>query len=279
VLAESIKLSVSGLSFSALAQGPSDGPLVILLHGFPQYADAWLPTMDRLAAKGFRAIAIDQRGYSLGARPQSVSDYSIENLVQDVLNIADSLKAKTFHLVGHDWGGMVAWHLAATAPHRLISLTSLSTPHPEALKKARAKDFDQQKKSLYILLFRTPFHLAERVLKAQQWKLFRMMYQGRVKKSAIDRNIKRMSERNGLTAALNWYRAYKGKADPSAVPTLFIWGSEDVALGEYAAKETRAYVSGPYQFEVLEGASHWLMDEAPDAVGDILLKHLAAFSS
>lgn len=273
-----IKVSASGFSFTALADGPEHGTLVILLHGFPQFANAWTPILEALAGEGYRAVAIDQRGYSRSAKPKDIEAFSIENLVEDILNIADSLNAKRFHLVGHDWGGMVAWHLAGRAPGRLLSLTSLSTPHPRALHKARAKDFDQQKKSLYILLFRMPFHLAERVLKANHWKLFRKIYHGRVDEATVENNIQRMKEGEGLTCALNWYRAYEGKAEKSIVPTLFIWGSKDVALGRFAAEKTRDYVLGSYQFEILEGLSHWLLDEAPKEVSALLLKHFRKHS-
>ncbi|RYZ48953.1 MAG: alpha/beta hydrolase [Proteobacteria bacterium] len=248
--------------------------MVILLHGFPQFADVWSPILSSLAKEGYRAVAVDQRAYSKLAKPSGVSEYSIDKLVQDILNIADQLKAKRFHLVGHDWGGMVAWHLAGKAPGRLISLTSLSTPHPGALHKARTEDFDQQKKSLYILLFRLPFHLAERMLKANHWRLFRKIYQGKVDTQTLEKNILRMSQGKGLTTALNWYRAYDGRAEKSIVPTLFLWGAKDVALGKFAAEKTSDYVIGPYQFEILDGLSHWLMDEAPELISSLLLKHL-----
>src|SRR5215469_5728496 len=124
-----ISLNVNGFEFEGISAGPKDGELVLFLHGFPQFADAWTNILEPLGSLGYRAVAIDQRGYSPKARPAHVDDYAVANLSADALAFADSLGAKRFHLVGHDWGGAVAWVTAASAPDRLRTLTVLSTPH------------------------------------------------------------------------------------------------------------------------------------------------------
>jgi pimeloyl-ACP methyl ester carboxylesterase len=152
---EPLQLQVRGLIFDALAAGPSTGELVLLLHGFPQTCACWTPLLGTLAAAGYRAVAPDQRGYSPKARPASVQAYRMPELVADVVAIADRLDAETFHLVGHDWGGVVAWRLAGQHPERVATLTAVSTPHPRAFARALVAG-TQALRSAYIPVFRLP---------------------------------------------------------------------------------------------------------------------------
>lgn len=269
-------IMANAMHFDALGAGPRDGPLVLCLHGFPEFADAWIPIMGRLAAGGFRVVAIDQRGYSAGARPPKVSDYAVSHLTADVLAVADALGARTFHVVGHDWGGIVAWTLGAEHSDRLLSLSVLSTPHSDALRAALRSDWDQKRRSWYVALFRLPAPITERMLLAFRAKPLRDAFQGKVPAEQVGSNIRRLREPGALTAALNWYRALElgGRTGTVRAPTMFVWGSRDQALGRTAAEATAAYVSGTYRFEVLPGASHWLLEEKVEAVSNLLLDHL-----
>ena len=273
-----LQLPVRGLTFDALAAGPEDGELVLLLHGFPQFADSWAGVMEALAGSGFRAVAVDQRGYPRGARPKAVADYAMKELVADVLGFADALGADRFHLAGHDWGGAVAWAAAAQHPARLRSLTALSTPHLDAFAKSLAGDADQKKKSMYMVLFRAPLHAAETMFLAFNAKMLRSVYQGKVSAAEVARNAQRLQEDGALTAALNWYRAntFEAGLGPVRVPTMYVWGDADTALGESAALDTGNYVDAPYRFVRMEGASHWLLDERAEAVGGLLLEQVRA---
>lgn len=275
---EQFTLRVNGLGFEALAAGPTNGELVLLLHGFPQFADAWTGLMKHLAESGFRAVAVSQRGYSAGARPAEAEAYALDRLVADVLGFADALGKKRFHLVGHDWGGAVAWLVAAHFPARLRSLTVLSTPHLQAFAEALAQDADQKRKSLYMVLFRAPGHVAEKVFLAFDAKMLRSVYQGKVPPAQVERNVERLREDGALTAALNWYRAndLQGGLGAIRVPTLYVWGNNDTALGETAALATERYVEGTYRFVRLEGASHWLLEHVPEQVQSNVLEHLQA---
>jgi pimeloyl-ACP methyl ester carboxylesterase len=272
-----ISLNANGYVFDALAAGPDDAPLVLFLHGFPEFANAWTPILIKTAAAGYRCVAVDQRGYSKGARPQNVADYDIKELMSDVLAFADALGAKQFHLVGHDWGGVVAWRVAAAHPDRLRSLTVLSTPHSNALLAAIVSDPDQRERSRYIEFFRLPGGVAEAGLLDQGGLRLRAVYMGKLDANALDENVRRFSEAGTLTAALNWYRALDAGARIGNIqtPTLFVWGSADQALGAVAAKGTAEFVSGPYQFVCLEGRTHWLLEEAPEEIATHLIKHLA----
>lgn len=276
-----ISLHANGFQFEGLAAGPDDGELVLFLHGFPQFADAWSPILGAVAAWGYHAVAVDQRGYSPGARPSAVEDYAVDKLSSDALGFADFFGAQRFHLVGHDWGGAVAWATAGRAPERLTTLTVLSTPHSAALWAALQSDPDQQKRSAYFQLFRAPDHAAEKALLADNAKLLRGAYVGKVPITEVDANIRRFEEDGTLTAALNWYRAmsFGSPVGPVRVPTLYVWGDQDQALGETAALNTAQYCMGPYRFERLNGKSHWLLEECPEIIVRLLHGQIGSLKS
>jgi pimeloyl-ACP methyl ester carboxylesterase len=258
--------------------GPESGECVLLLHGFPQFADAWADAIYSISEAGFRTVAIDQRGYSPGARPGAVEDYTVDRLTSDVLGFADVMAVPRFHLIGHDWGGFLAWHLAANHPDRLISLSVLSTPHVNAFLAAVKTDDDQREKSKYMDFFRLPGELAESVLLADDAQRLRGSYQGKLSVRAVESNVRRFAEEGALRSALNWYRALdlNHRIGCIELPTLYMWGEKDHYLGETAALETAKYVSGVYRFERLKEASHWLLEEAADRVVPLLLEHLDA---
>ena len=149
-------IAANGWMFTARTAGPEDGPLVILLHGFPQTSRCYQRELAALGLAGYRAVAPDQRGYSPGARPPEVDAYQVDHLVADIIGVADALHADRFDLVGHDWGGLIAWLVAGRFPERVRTLTALSTPHPQALRAALADDQDQIERFSYIDLFRQP---------------------------------------------------------------------------------------------------------------------------
>jgi pimeloyl-ACP methyl ester carboxylesterase len=187
--------------------GPAAGKPVILLHGFPQFADVWTPLLDKLGALGFRAVALEQRGYSPNARPVEVEEYALAKLNADVLALVDHLAWPQFHLIGHDWGGFLAWALAAKHPGRVQSLTVLSTPHVNAFLEAVACDPDQKARSQYIQWFKMPGNVAEAVFLKDDGSRLRGVYQGKVPDEQVSRNLQRLLEPGALTATLNWYRA------------------------------------------------------------------------
>lgn len=273
-----ISLRANGYRFDGLAAGPESGELVLFLHGFPQFADAWAELLETVGAWNYHAVAVDQRGYSPDARPVSVDDYGVDELSSDALAFADFFGARRFHIVGHDWGGAVAWTTAADAPDRLKTLTVLSTPHPAALLSARQSDADQQRRSAYVQLLQAPSHAAEKALLADNAALLRGAYMGKMPTVQIETNVLRFEQDGTLTAALNWYRA-GGRSKPRgpvAVPTLYIWGDQDQALGETAALDTAAHCTGRFRFERLNGKSHWLMEECPLTILALLRDHIGA---
>ncbi|MDI2129759.1 alpha/beta fold hydrolase [Yinghuangia seranimata] len=279
---ERIEIAARGMVFTARATGPADGRLVLLLHGFPETSAEWLAQLGALGAAGYRAVAFDQRGYSPGARPAEESAYDRDALVGDVLAVAAALgRGDTpFDLVGHDWGGGIAWQVAGLHPHRVRTLSVVSTPHPDAMwASTRDTASDQRERSSYMQLFRTRGK-AEDVLLADGAARLRNLYHG-LPDEAVAEYVALFTDPATLTAALNWYRSIEPKslheAGPIDLPTLFVWGEDDWALGRNAAERTAEFVRGPYRFVPLAGVGHWLPELAADELTDALLAHLAAY--
>ncbi|MEU7591200.1 alpha/beta fold hydrolase [Micromonospora sp. NPDC049230] len=269
-----MRVDARGLTFEVTAGGPSDGVPVLLLHGFPQHRGEWDDVVPALHAAGLRTYALDQRGYSPGARPTAVADYRIPELVADVVAVLDALGLDAVHLVGHDWGAVVAWAVAAGHPDRVRTLTAVSVPHPAAMAYALASDGQQKARSSYITLFRKS-GTAERVLLAWNAAALRKMLGGVGDAPRVDRYAAPMRAPGALTAALNWYRAMS-RADlagvgPVAVPTTYVWSDRDVAIGRSAAEACAANVTGAYRFVRLTGVSHWIPDTAPGPLAEAIL--------
>jgi pimeloyl-ACP methyl ester carboxylesterase len=276
---ENLQLTVGAFVFDALAAGPADGRVVLLLHGFPQTSWSWRLVMPALADAGYRVVAPDQRGYSPGARPVGVDAYRMPHLVGDVVGMLDALGVDRADVVGHDWGAAVAWQVAARHPDRVRTLTAVSVPHPLAFVDALRTDEDQRERSQYMKLFRIEGKAEETLLGDDDTGL-RTLF-GRME-GAVDAEVYEslMREPGVLTAGLNWYRGQQlsdiEDVGPTTVPTLYVWSDEDPALGPTAAHATAAHVSAPYRFEILHGVSHWIPEEAPEQLATWLLEHLAA---
>lgn len=274
-----IEVPVGPLTFDARSDGPEGGEPVLLLHGFPQTSLAWRSQIAALAGAGYRACAFDQRGYSPRARPTGVEAYRTPALIADVLGVADALGMDRFHLVGHDWGGAVAWQVAGRHADRVRTLTVVSTPHPAAMGLALAGAIggDQATRSGYIALFREPG--SESGFLANDAQFFRLLFAASgMPEGGGEPYVEALGTPEALGAALNWYRAadlslVEGLG-PIVAPTLYVWSTEDSALGREAAEATARFVDGPYRFEVLEGVSHWVPEQAPDRLNALLLDHL-----
>jgi pimeloyl-ACP methyl ester carboxylesterase len=265
------------LVFDVLDSGPADGEPVVLLHGFPQDSSAFDRLSPALHSAEFRTLAPDQRGYSPGARPAGRAAYKLRETVDDVLALLAAAGLESAHVVGHDWGGIVGWALAAWHPWRVRTLTALSVPHPAAMQQALVTS-DQAGRSTYIGFFQLPA-VPERVLLAGHGTVLRrMLRQGGLPKPILERYVERMREPGALTGALNWYRAVPlGMGTPVGevtVPTLHVWGEDDAFLGRAATEATRRHVSGPYRLEVLGAMNHWLPELAADHVAALITGHV-----
>ena len=274
---ERLEIAVGDLGFDVLAAGPAGGDLVVLVHGFPETAHEWVHVMGPLAAAGYRVVAPFTRGLSGGARPEPVEEYHVRHLAADVVGIAAAIDPGPFHLVGHDWGALIAWYIAATSPASVRSLTSVSVPHPRPFADARAGDADQQERSAYIATFRTP-GTGEDFLLGGDGDVLRQAF-AELDPADAEAHVAVLSDRAAMTAALNYYRAWDDSLDrlgPVEVPTLFVWGSDDPALGRTAAEATADHVRGPYRFEVFDGVGHWIPEVEAERLSALLVEHLGA---
>jgi pimeloyl-ACP methyl ester carboxylesterase len=271
------------LTFDALAAGDPDaareGRLVLLLHGFPETDEAYREFLPDLADAGYYAVAFNQRGYSPGARPDEVEAYNIVELVGDVTGVADELGADSFHLVGHDWGGAVAWVTAVLDPDRVTTLTALSTPHPDAMNDAIADpEHPQSAASGYMETFRAEG--SEDGFLTDGAESFEATFGGGggIPEDKVAAYAEVLATPEALGAALDWYRANPlpspARIGATTVPTLYMWGTEDIAFARETAEATADLVDAPYTFRELEGQGHWLPETAaPDVLAD-LLPHL-----
>jgi pimeloyl-ACP methyl ester carboxylesterase len=268
-----------GLVFDTLVDGPENGAPVLLLHGFAESFHTWDAQIAALAAAGYRAIAPSQRGYSPGARPEpaDTNNYIFDKLVDDSMQIAAKLGLTRFHLVGHDWGGSIAWGIADKYPERLVSLTILSRPHPNAFNRALAlPDGDQKHRSRHHRAFLEPEAASVVLANDCEWLRVRWDAAG-VPKPAQEKHLAVLGNPAAMEAALAWYRARGAIRAPLGVirvPTLYIWGDADDTVGRPAAEGTREFVSADYEFSVLPGGSHFTADQMPEQVNALLLAHL-----
>jgi pimeloyl-ACP methyl ester carboxylesterase len=262
------------LVFDVRDEGPTDGTVVVLLHGFPQRNDSWSAVINKLTAQGYRCLAPNQRGYSPGARPPRLRDYQMPELAADIGALIDASGAERVHLVGHDWGSVVAWHVAGQLAERLASVSTISVPHPLAFIKAMLTS-RQLLTSWYMLLFHLP-RIPERLLLGRDGSGVTLVTSlerwGQTPANAA-RDVAAMREPGVLTAALNYYRAMLLGRKPGkiTVPTMYVWGDSDTAVRDKTAYASAGYVSAEYRFEIVRGASHWIAEERSDMLADLLL--------
>jgi pimeloyl-ACP methyl ester carboxylesterase len=258
---------------------PGSGPqeTIVLLHGFPQTSASWESLTPSLTAAGYRVLAPDQRGYAPGALPRGRRAYRMSELVSDIVALIDAADLERVHLVGHDWGGAVAWALAAAHPERLLTMTTLSTPHPSAIVRAMVTG-TQLYQSRYMLAFQLP-RLPERSLDPNRTsgraRLIGALRSSGLPPEEAESAADALAVPGVTTGAINWYRGLpfggRGVGKVTEVPVLFVWGNRDQFLGRKAAELTERYVTAPYTFCEID-AGHWLQAEAAEP----LLAHLAA---
>jgi pimeloyl-ACP methyl ester carboxylesterase len=264
-------LQVNGISLHVEDHG--SGKPVFLLHGWPDSSYLWRNQIPFLVANGFRAIAPDLRGLGRSDRPEDVAAYSMQNAVADVVGILDALSIEKADIVGHDWGAAVAWLTAATHANRVRRLIVLSVPHPFAPQTLR-----QREMAWYQLFFQFA-GVAEAWLQRDDWALFREMLRGH---GDVDRYISDLSRPDALKASLNWYRANlaprlpdsRPSLPPVEVPTLGIWSSNDHYLDGERMRVSRGFVKGPWRYEQIDDASHWIPLDAPDRLNQLLIEWL-----
>ncbi|GLY32399.1 alpha/beta fold hydrolase [Kineosporia sp. NBRC 101731] len=264
----------TGLSFDVRDSGPDNGIPVILLHGFPQTSTCWLKVEPLLHSAGIRTIAPDQRGYSPAARPLQRRRYATTELMDDVLALLDAVGHRSAHLVGHDWGGALAWALAGQHPDRFRSVTVLSTPHPAAMGKA-LRSGSQAAKSWYMGAFQLPL-LPEAAVRNPRFE--QTLIRSGLPQTFAQRDARRLRQPHAATGAVNWYRGIAYSRDTPAgrakLPVTYVWGAQDAFLGRAAAEATADFIDAnhrnEYRFVELD-AGHWLPETNPDQVAQAVI--------
>jgi len=264
---ESLMLDVNGIRMHATTTG--QGPTVLLLHGFPDTHAVWRKQVGPLAAAGYRVIAPDLRGYGRTEAPGGVYDYTLDKLRADVIALLDVLEIDKVILVGHDWGGLIGWQIAALSPQRVERFVAMSTGHPTAIARAGIL---QHLRMTYVLGFVLP-GIAEHTLRAGDWFLMR---QFTAEPGQIENWKRDLSAPGRLTAALNYYRANLNLSFPHSyprvrVPVMGLWSDRDPALGERQMRDSAHYVDGEFRFERIRDADHWLQLTAHERVNALLL--------
>ncbi len=267
-----IKIKARGFTFDAMADGPEDGPLLLLLHGTARTNWEWHNQQPKLAEAGFRTVALDMRGYSPGARPEGKKAYIVDEFVKDTLAIAEELEwvERPFHLMGTSIGSTIAWTLAAKYPKRVATLACLNQPHPLAIVEVMATEAANKQREGYS-------YFAEFVKEGKELENF----EGILERSGLPAEELApyrvaLSSEEALRAVFNWYRVIKVRAlKPVVVPTLYIWPRNIGNVTQEAAEANAHYVTGPYRFEILKKARNYSLQMEPEKITRLLLEHLA----
>ena len=271
------RIEANGLTFEVSEEGA--GTPVVLLHGFPDTSALWRHQVAALTAAGFRTIAPDMRGRGRSDRPPEVADYALTKIVGDVTGIMDALGIQRAHVVGHDWGAVVAWAVAMFAPDRVDHLVAISVGAPGA---GGPPTLEALQKGWYRILFQFP-GIAEDLAQRNDWYLIRELLQGGGE--GFDTYKSSLSEPGALTAGLNWYRAIAPverlipagpgpQFPPVAAPTMGVFGTADLYVTEEGMVKSVTKVTGPWRYERLEGVGHFIPLEAPDRLSELLLDFL-----
>ncbi len=276
-------LDTNGIRLHGIQAGPGNGPLVVLLHGFPEFWYGWRHQIMPLAQAGFRILAPDQRGYNLSDKPKGVKAYRLDELSRDIIGLLDNLGKQTCYLVGHDWGAAVAWNVAMAYPHRIEKLVIMNVPHPAVMMSFLRKNPRQMLKSWYIAFFQVP-GLADWLLRANDSAGAARLLAGSGKSSTFtDEELGEYkqvwSQPEALTSMIHWYRALVRYPPVLPVdrrlhmPVLMLWGKQDIALS-YEMAQLSIELCDQGKLIPFEEATHWVQHDEAEKVNEHLLEFL-----
>ena len=279
---ESVAVDTNGISLHTRQAGPEDGPLVVLLHGFPEFWYGWHRQIKPLADAGYRVIVPDQRGYNRSDKPDGVDSYHIKTLAADVVGLLDAADRETAAVAGHDWGAAVAWWLALSYPERIESLTAVNVPHPTVMETTLRNSLSQLRKSWYMFAFQLPA-LPEAISTVNNCRVLRRgltnsSRPGTFSATDLERYRAAWTQPDALTAMINWYRAM-GRYRPQpprqqvSVPTLVMWGRQDEFLASTMAEESLDYCDDA-ELVSFPSATHWVLHERSKRTAEKLLTHI-----
>ena len=273
--------TVDGESFHVVEAGPEAGELVVLLHGFPEFWYGWRDQIAPLANAGYRVVAVDQRGYNRSPKPAARRAYRLAALADDVTGLVDAYGRDRAHVVGHDWGGVVGWWLAARRPERLHRFVAVQAPHPAVIRGTLRRDPTTLARTSYAVAFQAPA-VPEAVSRAFGWRLPRTIMRRTAMPGSFDetdfrRYVAAWERPGAFTAMVNWYRANARSlprlSEPASVPTRIVWGGDDSFLPTRMAHDSTDYADD-VRTTLLPEATHWLHHDVPAKVTDAILAEL-----
>lgn len=279
-------VDAGGVRIHVVEQGPLEGNPVLFLHGFPEFWWSWRHQMETCAQAGYRAVAMDLRGFGESDRPTEVAAYALPNAFADVTAVIDSIGSRTA-LVSHDWGGATGWVYAALSPDKIERLVVMNAPHPSAQRRGFPTYLPQLQASWYMFFFQFE-GIAEEVLSRNDFELLRAWFYGtasvELAEADVDRYVEMFSRPGALTAGLSWYRAnvppqvwfseQRPELPTVTCPTLVLWGLDDVYLTYELGRRAGEFVSAPFALHALPDTGHWIQQERPSQVNELLLEFL-----
>nr|WP_061936002.1 alpha/beta fold hydrolase [Aureimonas sp. AU22] len=274
-------INTGNVRLHVVEAGPLSGEPVVLLHGFPDFWIGWRAQIGALAAAGYRVVVPDQRGYNISSKPKGIRQYALPKLLDDLAGLADAMGLERLHLVGHDWGGIVAWSAGVVMPSCLASLTVLNAPHPEALFPYVLRSPSQILRSSYAAFFQFPI-VPEALLRARQFALLvraveRSSCPGAFTADDITAYRQAWEQPGAISAMLNWYRALRFRpqmTEPIDVPTLVLWGMRDRFLEPGLARSSLAFCRDG-ELQTFSNATHWLQRDEPAAVSAAIIAFIS----
>jgi pimeloyl-ACP methyl ester carboxylesterase len=272
-------IETNGIKLHVMEAGPADGPMILFLHGFPEFWYAWRKQLQYFAEKGYLVVAPDQRGYNLSDKPDGIASYKIDELAKDIIGLIDTYGRRQIFLVGHDWGASVSWWVALKYPERIAKLVILNVPHPKVMAKHVFTDTEQMKKSWYIFYFQIPGAVDKLAAASNyEWALQLIMTSanpGAFTPTELEEYRKAFQQPGAFTAMVNWYRAMvqtqqvPPKSFDVTMPMILMWGEDDVAMLPQLADESMPYCKQGKLIK-MPGVSHWIQHEQADRVNALI---------
>jgi epoxide hydrolase 4 len=276
-------VDVNGIRMHYVTMG--NGPLIVFLHGFPEFWYSWRHQIP-FFSKHFKVVVPDMRGYGETERPTKINEYRIEKLVTDIVELIHSLGQEKATIVGHDWGGAIAWSIAMMAPGIVEKLIIMDAPHPAVFQKNAFRNYEQMQKSWYIFFFLLQ-NVPENILSRNNFELLKYVFEISIKRKKkftqrdIEGYVSSWSKEGGITGGINYYRSnlnaeFWGSLDQSIPfpkiksPTLQIWGEEDLFLGKELTEGTNEFVDAPFSLKIIPNCGHWIQQEAPEEVNQTI---------
>ncbi len=272
-------ISTNGVKLHCLRVGQSDKPLIILLHGFPEYWASWKNQIQDLLDAGYQLMIPDQRGYNLSSKPWRIGSYKIDKLAKDIIGLIDYAGKEKAYVIGHDWGAAVTWFIGITYPDRIHKIITINVPHPSVMKKFLLTDKEQRKKSYYMYYFQLPI-IPQLYLKRKKYKrlvatLVKTSNDGTFSDEDIARYKQAWGQKRAISCMLNWYRAsfrrrVKIPDKRVTVPILIVWGINDKFLKKEMAEASLDYCDYG-KLEYVNGTTHWVQHEKPGEVNQLII--------